>query len=82
MFVILLFVLFYVVPALTVGYFVFSICRYLYAKSANKRIPGTFSDAVMKERKISLIISSVLAVPFIVAAVCAIVLSFRPIAFM
>lgn len=82
MFVILLFVLFYVVPTLTVGFFVCSLYRYIKARKANKNAPGTFSDEVMKERKISLIVSSVLAVPFIVTAVCAIALAFRPIAFM
>ena len=42
------------------GLFVSSVYRYVQAKRANKKAPGTYSDLEMKKRKLLLIVFSVL----------------------
>ena len=53
------------IPILELALFISSLIRYLSGKRANKKAPGTFSDEVMKERKRSLIITSVLIGVFV-----------------
>lgn len=57
------------IPILALAFFISSLKRYLSAKKANKEAPGTFSDEVMRERKSSLIITSVLFGVFVAIVV-------------
>ena len=50
-------------------FFIRSLKRYLFAVKANKECPGTFSDEELRERKGSLIITSVLVGLFVVIVV-------------
>jgi hypothetical protein len=58
-------VAFIAIPILALAFFISSLKRYSSAKKANEEAPGTFSDEVMRERKSSLIISSVLIGVFV-----------------
>ncbi len=54
------------IPILALAFFISSLNRYLFARKANKECPGAFSDEEMRERKGSLIITSVLVGLFVV----------------
>lgn len=73
---------FFAIPILTVVFFIRSLIRYLSGKKANKNAPGTISDDVMRERKIMLIISSILMGLFVTVVVCLIALIPAAVAYM
>lgn len=74
--------LYYIIPLFAVLFFGISLSRYLYAKRRNKRIPGTYTDAQMKSRKVWLIVSSVVAGILAVVVLAFIGLLMMAVAFM
>ena len=62
-------VLFWLVPISAVVFFVVSLCMYLSAKRKNKREAGSVPENVLKARKITLIVSSVVF-GLLLAAAC------------
>jgi len=54
-------ILYYLIPASALVFFIVSLVRFVYARRKNKRSPGTYSEEAMKSRKICLIVSSVIA---------------------
>lgn len=63
-------IIFYGIPVAALVFFVVSLCRFISAKSKNKKEPGAFSAEEMKTRKMLLIISA-LIVGVLVAVVIA-----------
>ncbi|MBR6708156.1 MAG: hypothetical protein IKL84_00595 [Clostridia bacterium] len=53
--------LYYLIPAAALVFFVVSLVRYLAAIRRNKLSPGTYSERQMKDRRLCLIISAVIA---------------------
>ncbi len=74
--------IFYVLPITLIALFGVSLYRYIYAKKKNKIAPCTFSGGEIKERKISLIIFSILAGVFIAIFIGLIALMLTSISFM
>ena len=74
--------LYYIIPLFAVLFFGISLFRYLYAKRRNKRIPGAYTDAQMKSRKVWLIVSSVVAGILAVVVLAFIGLLMMAVAFM
>ena len=74
--------LYYIIPLFAVLFFGISLFRYLYAKRRNKRIPGTYTDAQMKSRKVWLIVSTVVAGILAVVVLAFIGLLMMAVAFM
>ncbi len=75
-------VLFFGIPVVLTVVFGIVLYRYCYAKKENKKNPGTFSDAEMRNRKIFLIIDCVITGAFLAVALGVIVLLFMAVAFM
>jgi Na+/H+ antiporter NhaC len=48
--------LFYAIPALAIVLFVISLVRYLRARRANKKAPGTFSKKEIQKRELTLLV--------------------------
>ena len=63
-------IIFYGIPVAAIVFFVVSLCRFISAKSKNKKEPGIFSAEEIKNRKLLLIIS-LLIVGVLVAVVIA-----------
>lgn len=83
MFGILLYDIFFLaIPIILIALFGVSLYRYISAKKQNKVVPGTFSDAEIKKRKIMLIVLSVIAGVLAVIVVGFIALMFMAVAFM
>ena len=61
-----LYVLFFGIPLLTLGFFGISLFRFLSAKRANKKMPGAFGAEEIKRRKLLFIVSAVTSGVFIV----------------
>lgn len=76
------FLIFYSIPLISLALFIVSLCRYISAKKRNKVAPGTFSDDVIKERKIMLIAMSVILGILVAVFVGFIFLVFSAIAYM
>lgn len=55
------FIIFYGIPLATLVFFVVSLFRFVYAKIRNKRESGCYTVEEIKERKVLLIVSSVIA---------------------
>ncbi|MBQ8642809.1 MAG: hypothetical protein IJ480_11405 [Clostridia bacterium] len=53
--------LYYIIPAGAVLFFIISLICYCTAGHTNKRKPGTYTDRQMKNRRICLIVSAVIA---------------------
>ena len=53
--------LYYAIPAGALIFFIVSIVRYIFAKSKNKKAPGTYNESQMKNLKKLLKISSLIA---------------------
>lgn len=70
-------ILFFAIPAIILVLLGVSIYRYVSAKNKNKQAPGTFSPTEMKNRKMWLIIASV-----IVGVLAAVVIGFMALMFM
>ncbi len=78
----LIYIAIFAIPIMTVVFFIISLKRYLKARNANKNAPDTFSVELMKERKINLIIASILMGLFITVTVCLIILIPAAVAYM
>ncbi len=63
-------IIFFGIPVAALVFFIVSLCRFISAKSKNKKNPGTFTAEEVKNRKWLLIISS-LIVGVLVAVVIA-----------
>ena len=79
---ILYYTFFFAIPIILVIYWGLSIYRYVTAKKQNKVVPGTFSDAEIKKRKIRLIILSVISVVFLAIVIGFIALIYMAVAYM
>jgi hypothetical protein len=66
----LIYIAIFAIPIMTVVFFIRSLIRYLSGKKANKNAPGTIPGDVMRERKIMLIITSILMGLFVTVVVC------------
>ena len=83
MFGILLYdIIFFAIPIILIALFGISLYRSISAKKQNKSVPGTFSDAEIKKRKIMLIVLSVIAGVLAVIVLGFIALLFMAVAFM
>lgn len=69
-------------PIILIIFFCVSIDRYISAKKQNKESPGTYSDTEIKKRKITLILSGVVAGIFVVIIIGLIVLLSMAVAYM
>ncbi len=69
-------------PITIIALFAISLYRYVSAKKQNKVVPGTFSDAEIKKRKIMLIVMSVIAGVLVAIVIGIIVLMSMSIAHM
>ncbi len=78
----LIYIAIFAIPIMTVVFFIISLKRYLKARNANKNAPDTFSAELMEERKINLIITSILMGIFVTVVVCLIVLLPAAVAYM
>ena len=74
--------LYVAIPVAAIIFFVVSLCMYLSAKKQNKRQPGSVSSQTIKNRKILLIVSSVIAGVLVTILIAFIALLFMAVAFM
>ena len=74
--------LYFAIPVAAIIFFVVSLCMYLSAKKQNKRQPGSVSSQTIKNRKILLIVSSVIAGVLVTILIAFIALLFMAVAFM
>ena len=74
--------LFYSIPVAVIVFFVISLIRFLCAKRKNRMVPGTFSEAQLKARRLCLIVSSVVAGIMVIVVLTFVGLLFMAIAFM
>lgn len=74
--------LYFVIPFAAIIFFVVSLCQYLSAKKQNKRQPGSVSPQTLKNRKILLIVSSVIAGVLVAILITFVALLFMAVAFM
>ena len=75
-------ILYYLIPAAAITFFVGSLISYFKAKNKNKQVPGTYSAEQMKTRKICLIASSVIAGLLLIVVLAFIGLLMMAVAFM
>lgn len=73
---------FYGIPLAAIVFFVVSVYRYVKAKRANKRQPGTFSEEEVNSRKLCMIVSSVIMGILVLIVVGLAVLLFMAVAYM
>ena len=74
--------LYFAIPVAAIIFFVVSLCMYLSAKKQNKRQPGSVSSQTIKNRKILLIVSSVIPGVLVTILIAFIALLFMAVAFM
>ncbi|NLE14225.1 MAG: hypothetical protein GX628_11185 [Clostridiales bacterium] len=74
--------LFLLIPAAAAAYFGVSLFRFLQARSKNKKQPGSYAERQLKERKIHLIVSSVIFGTLLTVVVSFWLLLLTAIAFM
>ena len=74
--------LYFAIPVAAIIFFVVSLCMYLSAKKQNKRQPGSVSSQTIKNRKILLILSSVISGVLVTILIAFIALLFMEVAFM
>jgi hypothetical protein len=74
--------LYFSIPAITLVLFVVSLYKYLSAKKANKKSPGTINDEALKRRKTMLIVTSVIFAALVAVIIGFISLLFLAVAFM
>lgn len=55
-------IIFYGIPVAALLFFIVSLYRYIRAKIENRKKPGTYSSEELKNRKIQLIVSSLIVV--------------------
>ena len=74
--------LFFAIPAGAIAFFVASLILLTKAEKANAKNPGTFTDAQIRNRKIMLAVSSLIALVMVSVIIAYIALMFLAIAFM
>ncbi|MBR7161495.1 MAG: hypothetical protein IKD07_03680 [Clostridia bacterium] len=74
--------LFFAIPIGTLFFFGISLYRYLSARKANKKNPGTVSEEEIKKRKLLLIVACVIAGVLVAVVIGFIALLFMAIAYM
>ena len=74
--------LYFSIPAITLVLFVVSLYKYLSAKKANKKSPGTINDEALKRRKTMLIVTSIIFAALVAVIIGFISLLFLAVAFM
>ena len=74
--------LYFSIPAITLILWGVSLYKYLSAKKANKKVPGTISEDELKRRKTMLIVTSVIAAVLVAVIIGFIGLLFLAVAFM
>ena len=74
--------LFLGIPLIILALYGVSIFLYVTAKRANKRAPGSFSDAVIGKRKTAVIVFSLIVGTMLVVAIGFTVLLYMAIAYM
>ncbi|MBE6542037.1 MAG: hypothetical protein E7672_06275 [Ruminococcaceae bacterium] len=75
-------ILFFGIPAVLLVLFCVGLYRYKNGKELNRQTPGTVSESEMKNRKVFLIVMSIIAGAILVVAVGFISLLFMAVAFM
>ena len=75
-------ILFYSIPVAVIVFFVISLICFLHAKKKNRNMPNTYTDAQLKVRRLSLIVSSVIAGVLVAVVLTFVCLVFMAIAFM
>ena len=75
-------IFFFACPIVLIALFLISADRYVSAKKQNKAAPGTFSDAEIKKRKITLIVLAVIAGVLAAIVIGFIALMFTAVAYM
>lgn len=74
--------LYFSIPAITLILLGVSLYKYLSAKKANKKVPGTISEDELKRRKTMLIVTSVIAAVLVAVIIGFIGLLFLAVAYM
>lgn len=74
--------LYFSIPAITLVLWGVSLYKYLSAKKANKKAPGTISEDELKRRKTMLIVTSVIAAVLVAVIIGFIGLLFLAVAYM
>ena len=74
--------LYFSIPAITLVLFGVGLYKYLSAKKANKKAPGTVNDEELKRRKTMLIVTSVIFAALVAVIIGFIGLLFLAVAFM
>lgn len=69
-------------PVMALIFFLVSLIVFLHAKSANKKSPGTYSANQIINRRVLLIVSSVIAAVFLAVAITIIGLLYMALAHM
>lgn len=75
-------ILFFAVPTILIVLFGISLYRYISARNQNRAVPGTYSDAEIKNRKMMLLVTAVIAGVLAVVVIGFIVILFMAVAFM
>ena len=73
---------FWLVPTVAIVGFVVSLLRYFLAKRKNKRVPGSYSEAALKSRKIALIVFSSIAGAMLATVIALVILLYMAVAYM
>lgn len=74
--------LFFAVPIIAFIFFAGCLISFIVAKSKNKRDPGSYNDAEIKNRKILLIVASVIFGVFLTVMMVIMALLFSAVAYM
>ncbi len=74
--------LFYAIPVAAIGFFIFSLCRFLSARKQNKLQPGSIDQQVFTSRKTMMIVSSVILGILVAIVICMSVLIYLAVRFM
>ena len=82
LFIIIYYFLFFAIPLFALGFFGVSLYRYLYAKKANRKNPDTFSAEEIKNRKLLLVVSSVIVGVLVAIVIGIVILLCMAIAYM
>lgn len=78
----MVYLLYFGLPAAALVFFVVSLVLFLSARRQNKRAPGSVEPAVLRTRRLMLIISSLIAGVFVAVVIAFAVLLFMAVAFM
>lgn len=78
----MVYLLYFGIPAAALVFFAVSLALYLSARRKNKRTPGSVDPAVLRGRRLMLIVSAVIAGAFAAVVIAFAVLLFMAVAFM